>query len=208
LSDAKDLKSRWSARAGVWRQLVQVTMRRARSRPCNSQCPWLVANHGKAVKLFYDHEVAGITMPEGDFTYAPSKRARVWEDYLRDGADGYGSLCHVRLPGTQLGPGGTADVVACQCTGALVMQQRELLRHLEHGESALSTTGAARVAGDMLGRKVGEHELSKLDIGELLEHANPSLLDPKIGIDMVAPLLSERERQEWGAVAGAAGRAR
>ena len=82
------------------------------------------------------------------------------------------------------------------------MQQRELLRHVERGESALTVRGAARVASDMLGREVAEHELGDLDVTELLKHAHPSLLDPKIGSDAVAPLLSERERHEWRRLRG------
>jgi hypothetical protein len=150
------------------------------------------------VELLYDHEVPGIALPEGGYTYAPWKRVRVWNNDLRDGVDGYGNLCHVWLPGTQRGPGNIVDVVACQCTGALVMQQRELLRHVERGESALNVRGAARVAGDLLGREVAEHELGSLDIRELIRRAHPSLLDPKIGSDAVAPSLSKREIKEWG----------
>jgi hypothetical protein len=154
------------------------------------------------VELSYDHEVPGIPMPEGGFTFAPWKRARVWDNDLRNGVYGYGSLCHVRLQGTQLRPGNVWDVVARQCSGALVMQQREVLRHVERGESALTLQGAARVATDMLGREVAEHELGDLDVRELLEHAHPSLLDPKIGSDAVAPLLSEWEIHEWERLRG------
>jgi hypothetical protein len=179
------------------RLVHHVTMCSPRSRPCNSQCPWLVSNHGRTAELFYDHEAPGIPMPEGGFTFAPWKRARVWDNDLRDGVHGYGSLCHVRLKGTQQGPGNMWHVVSRQCTGALVMQQREVLRHVKRGESALTPQGAARMAGDMLGREVAEHELGDLDVGELLEHANPSLLNPKIGSDAVAPPLSEREIHEW-----------
>jgi hypothetical protein len=49
----------------------------------------------------------------------------------------------------------------------------------------------------MLGREVSGQELGKLDLRELLAHAHPSLLDPRIGSDAVAASLSERERQEW-----------
>src|SRR5262249_9713406 len=145
--------------------------------PCNDQCPWLVANHGKTVELYYDHEVPGIAMPES-FTFAPWKRADIWENDLRNGVPGYGGLCHVRLKGTELTPRNTWNVVSRQCTGALVMQQRELLRHVERGDSALTPQGAARVASDMLGTQVAEHELRDLDVRALLANAHPSLLDP------------------------------
>jgi hypothetical protein len=198
LIERDDVKTTWPVSDGAEAQLVHhVTMRRPGQKPCNCQCPWLVDNHGTTVGLFYDHEVPGIPMPEGEFDFAPWKRAQVWESDLRDGLDGYGSLCHVRLPGTRRKPDSTWDVVARQCTGALVMQQRELLRRVVRGESALTPQGAARVAGDMLGREVAEHELAGLDVRELLEHAHPSLLDPRIGSDAVAPPLSERERDEW-----------
>jgi hypothetical protein len=198
LSEPDDVKSTWCVDGEEQTQLVHhVTMCSPQSRPCNGQCPWLVANHGRTVELFYDHEVPGIPMPEGEFTFASWKRARVWDNDLSDGVYGYGSLCHVRLQGTRLRSDSMWDVVARQCSGALVMQQREVLRHVGRGESALTMQGAARVAGDMLGREVAEHELGDLDVRELLEHAHPSLLDPEIGSAAVAPTLSEREIREW-----------
>jgi hypothetical protein len=198
LGESNDIKITWCVENEEQPPLVhRVTMYSPQSRPCNGQCPWLVATHGKTVDLYYDHEVPGIPMPENGFTFARWKRACVWHNDLRDGVYGYGSLCHVRLQGTRLRPGNVWDVVARQCSGALVMQQREVLRQVERGESALTLRGAACVAGDMLGRTVAEHELGELDIRELLEHAHPSLLDPKIGSDAVAPPLSEREIHEW-----------
>jgi hypothetical protein len=202
MSDPQDLaqsvKSTWSVADREQAELVhEVTMCTSAPRPCNSQCPWLVASHGKTVQLFYDHEAPGIPMPEGEFAFAPWKRARVWEIDLKDGLDGYGSLCHVRLAGTQQTPDHVWHVVSRQCTGALVMQQREVLRHVEHGQSALTRQGAARVASDMLGRQVAETELLNLDVRELLEHAHPSLLDPQIGSEAVASPISERELHEW-----------
>jgi hypothetical protein len=155
-----------------------------------------VANHGKSICLDYDHEVPNIEMPE-EFSFAPWKRARIWEEYLKDGVHGYGSLCHVRLPGTQHHADDTWDVVGCQCTGALVMQQRELLRFVERRKSALSAPGAARVAGDMLGREISQTEVGKLDVREVLAHAHPSMLDPRIGSKAVAPPLSQREIRDW-----------
>jgi hypothetical protein len=136
-------------------------------------------------------------MPEGEFTFAPWKRAGIWDDHLKDGVHGYGSLCHVRLPGTQQPAGDRWDIVACQCTGALVMQQREVVRYVSGGKSALSAQGVARIASEMLGREIGEQSLSALKVRELLAHAHPSLLDPKIGSDAVARPLSKREMREW-----------
>jgi hypothetical protein len=206
LAVPQEIKGTWCVGGKASGQLVRVTMLESRPRPCNSQCPWLVANHGKTAELAYDHRVPGVAMPEGGYAFAPWKRARIWETDLRDGLVGYGSICHVRLQGTGQVLGNIGEVVACQCTGALVVQQRELLRHCERGESALSPRGAARVASDMLGREVTEHELGDLEIRDLLEHAHPSLLDPKIGSDAVAPLLSEREMDQWKRPSGPAAR--
>ena len=198
MRDSEDVKSSWNVDAGGDASLVhEITMSDPLSQPCNCQCPWLVDNHGKAVKLFYDHEVPGIAMPQGRFTFAPWKRSDIWNEHLRDGVDGYGSLCHIRRQGTQLREDGGWDIVSRQCTGSVVMQQREVLRHVEVGESALSPEGVARVAGEMLGREISAHELRNLDLRELLEHAHPSLLDPRIGSDAVTPALSERELRGW-----------
>jgi hypothetical protein len=49
----------------------------------------------------------------------------------------------------------------------------------------------------MLGREVAEHEVCRLDLGELLGRSHPSLLDPNIGSDAVAPPLSELEIERW-----------
>jgi hypothetical protein len=77
------------------------------------------------------------------------------------------------------------------------MQQREVVRYASRGESALSAQGVARIASEMLGREIGEQSLSALNVRELLAHAHPSLLDPKIGSDAVARPLSKREMREW-----------
>jgi hypothetical protein len=201
VSSDENIKSEWFI--GTETQDVhRVTMLKPKSKPCNEQCPWLAANHDKTVELFYDHEVPGIAMPES-FTFATWKRIDIWESGLRNGVHGYGGLCHVRLKGTDLTPRQTWNVVSCQCTGALVMQQRELLRHVEHGDSALTEQGAVRIASDMLGRQVSEDEVRDLDLRALLANAHPSLLDQNIGCDAVAPPLSEHEMNEWGAARSA-----
>ena len=193
-----DIKGTWYWGSPNFPQLGHhITMRHPRTAPCNCQCPWLADNHGKLVTLFYDHEVPGIEMPD-EFEFALRKRVEVWATDLKDGVHGYGSLCHVRLPGTGLRDAEAWNIVGRQCTGALVMQQRELVRHVKHGESALSPQGAARVASDMLGREIAADDVRALSVRDLLAHANPSLLDPKIGCDAVAPPLSEQKMQEWG----------
>lgn len=198
MTDPQEVKSTWHWGSPDLPQLGdEVTMLHPRAEPCNCQCPWLTENQGKTVNLWYDHEVPGIAMPEGEFSFAPWKRVRVWDDYLKDGIPGYGNLCHVRLKGTERRADDTWAIVGHQCTSALVMQQRELLRHVEHGTSALSAPGAARVASDLLGRSIAVQQLRELDLGELLAQTHPCLLDPKIGSEAVAPPLSERELNEW-----------
>ena len=176
--------------------LHQVTMLKPIASTCNEQCPWRQANHGRTVELYYDHEVPGIPMPE-NFTFAPWKRADIWNNDLKHGVHGYGGLCHVRLQGTERTERETWNVVSRQCTGALVMQQRELLRHVQRGSSALTPTGAARVASDMLGLAVTEEDVAALDLTTLVAVAHPALLDPEIGCDSVAPALTEVEQREW-----------
>ena len=140
--DDCDAKSTWCI--GTETQDVhRVTMLQPRPRTCNGQCPWLQANHGKTIALYYDHEVPGIAMPE-TFTFAAWKRVDVWTNDLRHGEPGFGSLCHVRLKGTEQTSRDTWKVVSRQCTGALVVQQRELVRHVKSGKSALTLRGAAR----------------------------------------------------------------
>lgn len=202
MRESDDVKSTWwvdgAARPN---QRHRVTMRSPRPRPCNRQCPWLVANHGRTMELEYDHEVPDIPMPGGPYAFDPWKRVQIWDAHLREGTRGHGSLCHVRCEGTERRPGNVWNVVGHQCTGALVVQQREAVRHVERGESALSAGGAARVASDMLGRDVTVEELGGLDVAELLRAASPSLLDPAIGSEAVAPPLSDRELSEWGRTA-------
>ena len=69
----------------------QVTMLKPIASTCNEQCPWRQANHGRTVELYYDHEVPGIPMPE-NFTFAPWKRADIWNNDLKHGVHGYGGL--------------------------------------------------------------------------------------------------------------------
>jgi hypothetical protein len=52
------------------------------------------------------------------------------------------------------------------------------------------------------GRDVTETEIDTLGLGALLAHAHPSVLDPAIGSDAVAPPLSKEEIQEWSAHSG------
>ena len=194
------VKSTWAI--GTETQAVhEITMLEPRTRPCNDQCPWLAANHDKTAVLYYDHEVAGIEMPE-NFSFATWKRADIWRNDLRSGRQDYGSLCHVRLKGTELTHSGTWKVISRQCTGALVMQQRELIRHVIHGESALTSEGAALVATDLLGVLVTEDDLPRLDVRDLLARTSPSLLDQTIQCEVVTPPLTEHEIFDWSLLRG------
>jgi hypothetical protein len=55
------------------------------------------------------------------------------------------------------------------------MQPRELLRYVKRGQSALSAQRAARVASEMLGRRIAAEELDTLNVRKLLTHAHPFL---------------------------------
>jgi hypothetical protein len=193
---AAETKASWAI--GTETQDVhRITMLEPRSRTCNRQCPWRAENYGKSGPLEYDHEVPGIPMPE-DFNFATWKRADIWKNDLCHGEPGYGGLCHVRLAGTKLTERGTWNIVSHQCTGALVMQQRELLRYVAHGKnSTLTDRGAARIASDMLGRKITENELAQLDSRELAAAAHPALLDAAIGCDAVAAPFTAEECATW-----------
>lgn len=198
MEEEPEIKASWFSGCPEFPQLGdRFKMLHSRDRPCNDQCPWLVENQGRSLKLRYDHEVPGIGMPDGDFEFAPWKRSEVWHGDLRDGVAGYGSLCHVRLQGTGQHEDGTWEVVGHQCTGALVMQQREVIRHVEHGQSALSRRGVARLASDMLDRSVTDEQIADIDRNEVLRRAHPALLDQDIGAPIVAPAPTEDERAAW-----------
>jgi hypothetical protein len=201
-----DVKATWTE-PGKNGSVISVSMLEPRSRQCNSVCPWRVANHGKTVPFEYDHEVPGIPV-DTHCRFTPERYAHWW-DHLKTGRYGdWRNLCHIMREGTWTETltsliGVTRwNVVPCQCTGALVLQQRELLRHVEHGRSALTAEGAARVAGDMLGRQVAVHDVAGLRVRELLEHAHPALLGSEIGSPHLAPV-SDRERREWGRLTSA-----
>ena len=207
------VKATWLERHGS--VTVQVLMHEPKARPCNRSCPYRVANHGKSRPFTYDHEVEGI--PYDPICHYTLEKYEAQWDALKHGQHGQRpsaghvqlvagqpSCCHVARRGSgemplsgAFGQPVAARLVANQCTGALVLQQRELLRHVENGSSGLTRRGAARVATDMLGREVSKRALSRLDVGELLEHAHPALLDQAIGNPLLAPL-SERELSEWG----------
>jgi hypothetical protein len=213
-----NVKARWIAQgalgpndedeAYVWR----VCMLEPRDRQCNKSCPWRVASFGTAPAFEYDHEVIG-RPSDSTCRYSDETYAGYWE-MLRTGSYDWANLCHVARRGTRAhdpswSPGGTVPLadgrrvqvdqthVVCQCTGSYVLQQREVLRHVETGTSAMTPAGAARIAGEMLGRPVTEDELSSLDVRELLRGAHPALLNPDIGSPHLAPLSAD-ERGSWG----------
>jgi hypothetical protein len=163
---------------------------------CNHSCPWRFENHGKLAKYAWDHEAEDV--PTRPVVHYTRDRFWRWWQHLRTGKYGGGigmDLCHVALKGTMFS-GARRRLVTRQCTGGLVIQQRELLRHVTRGESTLTLAGAALVAGAMLGREIAEHDVQGLDVDELLEHAHGSLLDPEIG-SMVHEPLTDREVEEW-----------
>jgi hypothetical protein len=208
MRDDDRVKATWE-QPGKGRSVVSVVMYEPRTRQCNRSCPWRVSNHGKTIPFEYDHEVANV--PTDTHCHYTPERAALWWDHLKTGRYGdWRNLCHVMRKGTwdhmltnRLTGITRWHMVACQCTGGLVLQQRELLRHVENGRSALTAEGAARVASDMLGREVGEHDVAVLDVSELLQHAHPALLDPQISSPHLASL-SDRELRDWRAADGSA----
>lgn len=80
-------------------------------RPCK-ECPWLTENHGK---------------PHADGWYTKKNRSRLWNGGLKHGDS---MSCHKTDPnnpvpeGTQPVPEGTP---VHECTGALVLQQKEIM---------------------------------------------------------------------------------
>lgn len=208
-----DVKATWTERVFNGTATVRVVMRQPKSRPCNRSCPWRVANHDKTVPYVYDHEVLGIPY-DPTCKYTREKYEASW-DALKHGQHGQRasaghvklvagqpSCCHIARRGTRELPLGgmygrpLAQLVANQCTGGLVVQQREVVRHVESGSSALTRAGAARVASDMLGRDVSGRELPRLDVGELLAHAHPALRDQQIGSPLLEPV-ADVERDRW-----------
>lgn len=194
----RDVKAVWYSGPPELPQLGhRITMLEARDAPCNGQCPWLAANHGTPRSLYNDHEVAGVDMPGEPFDFAPWKRVELWNAELKEGAVGYSSLCHIRLKGTEKRADDSWQIVGRQCTGALVMQQRELLRFLVDGKSALSPAGAANIASAMLDRPVAVEELDELSRDELRGALHPALTDPEIGCIDVAAAIDATEIRRW-----------
>lgn len=109
-------------------------------RPCK-ECPWLTANHGK---------------PHLDNWYTEKNRRRLWAKLKR----GDSMSCHKTDPenpvpkGVEPVPSGTP---VHECTGALILQQREVMlfqKHCEEAEAAGAKDGFKRykVAGGAMTR--------------------------------------------------------
>jgi hypothetical protein len=175
----------------------RITMLEARTTICNGQCPWLRDNQGASRPLYNDHEAASIEVASEPFDFGTWRRSELWDAELRDATAGYASLCHVRLKGTERRSDDSWHIVGRQCTGALVMQQRELLRFLIGGASALSPAGAAGVASAALDRPVTVEDLPGIPRRELHRALHPRILDPAIGCDAVGPPVSLDELAEW-----------
>jgi hypothetical protein len=125
---------------------------------------------------------------------------RAWDAWGREGvglADGLPGLCHQR-----------DGAPIRHCAGIAGMQQRDALRFVEADKdpaalgSLRSLDAMRRVVGRMLGFEpeaiddewvIGRLEI---DLDELLEAANPTLVDLAIGCDGIAPL-TDAERQRW-----------
>lgn len=109
--------------------------------PC-AQCPWRTANHGKR-------------HPDGWYTKA--NLSRLWAQLRR----GEAMTCHPTDPTNPLPPGARKvpeTTTTRQCTGAIILQQRELMR-LQRCESLTDY------------RRQRPRGLTVAGIGQLLERA-------------------------------------
>lgn len=190
-------------------ETVRVIMHEPKAGACGKWCGWRTFNFGQTVVCEDDHEIegewaGGNNVCEGDAaTYT-----KMWDRGRNDSGaglkDGYPQLCHIQRRGSgeptpdEQRAGVDRRVVACQCASSVVLQQREAIRQVENGTSALSLTGAAAVAADMLGRRVFRWDLTRLDVGDLLAHAHPALFDDTIGSPLI-PALSAGEIARWRA---------
>jgi hypothetical protein len=194
-----DVKSEW------WRLQdngvrIHYTRMQPKGHPC-TRCPLLVSNHDRV----------GEPPLENEGTYTRSTRADLWNHGARTDGGSLGSdalvpghhrdqglktgntmLCHIRRQESStpsLGLSERASIVACECTSGAVLQQRELLRYLESRPSRFDAQSAAICAVETVGR-------ADVTVDEVLEHANPALLDANIWIEDVEPL-SDDERDRW-----------
>ncbi len=121
-------------------------------RPCSS-CPWLTVNHGK---------------PHPDGWYTKGNRKRLWNGGLR-----HGDLmsCHKTDPHNPVPEGEKpvpGDTVVHECTGALILQQRELMLFqtaAEHSEAVGDKRGSFKLYRQMGGT------MTKMGLGEIVNRA-------------------------------------
>lgn len=135
----------------------------AAPKPCSS-CPWLIANHG---------------MPHPGGWFTKKNRARLWAK-LREGDS---MSCHktdVENPVPAGCPAPKEGSVARECTGALILQQREMMNFQETKNlkayrashpSGLKPIGLrAIVERYMLGGVLGVLRMSRPNLGEPVGH--------------------------------------
>lgn len=118
-------------------------------RPC-SQCPWLTANHGK---------------PHPDGWYTKKNRTRLWNGGLRHGDE---MSCHKTDPHNPVPEGVKPvplDTVIHECTGALILQQREVMLFQRCSDEAQ----AAGTKDTFKRYKAAGGTMTKLGLGYLVQ---------------------------------------
>jgi len=132
-------------------------------RPCN-ECPWLTKNHGK---------------PHPHGWYTKLNLARLWSKLRR----GDSMSCHKTDIENPVPPGHEPPkpgTVVRECTGGLILQQREVMKAQDVGSwkeyVAANTRGLTRTGlGQMLQRAMlggvfGVARMSRPDLNEAVSH--------------------------------------
>lgn len=131
--------------------------------PCSS-CPWLIANHGK---------------PHPHGWYTKANRERLWAKLRR----GDSMSCHPTDPDNPVPEGHRAapeDSIVKECTGALVLQQREVMNfqaakdrgayRKQHPRGMTLLGLAAVIERVMFGGLMGSLKMTKPDLNEPVGH--------------------------------------
>ena len=139
--------------------------------PC-SACPWRTENHGK---------------PHPDGWYTARNRDRLWSKLRR----GDGMTCHPTDPENPCSTGVTVPegVTTHECSGALILQQREikkiealpgsdLKRYIQENPRGLTKTGIAQLIERIVFGGLNGNAMPLLDLNEAVSHQPLGVWDP------------------------------